>query len=101
MIEKIAEEWLIRGFTCDIWEARPGIFRENYSHKVDELFMLLDGEIELEINGEIRQANIDEIVFIPAHTKHSIRNIGRKKSHWLYGRRMDDANTESMAEFNR
>lgn len=101
MIEKIAQEWEIRGFSCDVWDDPPGKRWENYSHETDELFMLLKGEVELVINDKICKPIIDEVVLIPANTTHSVRNIGKKKSRWLYGYKIQNANTSSMADFNR
>jgi mannose-6-phosphate isomerase-like protein (cupin superfamily) len=101
MIEKISEEWLIRGFSCGLWIDPPGQCWENYKHKEDELFLLLDGVVELEINGEITRPKIHVLVLIPAHTVHSVRNVGEKESRWLYGYRLIDANKSDMSVFNQ
>ncbi len=101
MIENISEEWLKRGFTCGLWIDPPGQRWENYKHKEDELFMLIEGEIELEIMGELIYPKIHEVIFIPAHKVHSVRNIGKTESRWLYGYRMLDANKPDMTVFNQ
>jgi quercetin dioxygenase-like cupin family protein len=43
---------------------------------MDELLMLMEGALELEMQGKTIRPAIGEEVFIPAHTNHSVRNIG-------------------------
>ena len=51
--EKITEDWQARQFSADIWRDLPGQVWADFKHDVDELFMLFEGEIILEMNGEI------------------------------------------------
>ena len=81
----VAQDWLGRGFSCDLWVDPPGQVWENYVHSVDELVMLLEGELELKVQGRVFQPKIGEEVFIPAHGTHSVRNIGGTTAKWLYG----------------
>ncbi len=101
MLAKIAEEWLLRGFSCCQWVDPPGKRWEDYKHKIDELFMLLEGDVELEINGKLKKAKPNEIVLIPAHTRHSICNVGKNEARWLYGYKMPDANQEDITLYNQ
>lgn len=101
MIEKIAQEWEIRGFTCDLWEDPPGQRWENYHHDEDELFLLLEGDIELEIDGKTIVPSINEVIHIPAFCIHSVRNKGTKKARWLYGYRQKSANEGDIELFNK
>lgn len=81
----IAHAWKSRGFTCDIWNDPPGQCWEGYVHKKDELFMLLEGDIELEIEGEILYPAIGNEILIPAKVVHSVRNVGKSTAWWFYG----------------
>lgn len=101
MIEKISEEWLIRGFTCALWVDPPGKCWEDYKHKIDELFMLLEGEVELELDGKIIKPNLHEVILIVAHTRHSVRNIGKTEARWLYGYKIRDANQQDITLYNQ
>jgi mannose-6-phosphate isomerase-like protein (cupin superfamily) len=47
--------------------------------------MVVDGEVEFEIDGEIVRPPVGEEVLIPAGAVHSVRNIGKTTSRWLYG----------------
>jgi mannose-6-phosphate isomerase-like protein (cupin superfamily) len=84
-VDLVRCDWHSRGFTCDVWTDPPGQTWEDYTHGVDELVMLLDGDVEFEINGRIIQPAVGEELAIPAGVVHSVRNKGRVTSRWLYG----------------
>ena len=77
--------WYSRGFSCDIWIDPPEKVWANFVHGTDELLMLIDGEIELEMDGEILQPEIGDEILIPAGMNHTVRNIGLVTNHWFYG----------------
>lgn len=101
MEEKIAQEWHLRGFSCDVWVDPPGKRWEDFVHDVDELFLLVKGEVELVIAGKTILPKVDEVILIPANTKHSIRNLGATDSRWLYGYKLKNANESDMTDFNQ
>lgn len=80
-------DWEARGFSCDIWTDPPGQVWENYVHGVDELLMLIDGEIELRFGGKVLRPSVGEEIFIPAHEPHTVINVGSETNHWFYGYR--------------
>jgi quercetin dioxygenase-like cupin family protein len=71
-----------------MWTDPPGQVWEDYTHMVDELVMVLEGEMEFEINGEIKRPAVGEELCIPAGVLHSVRNRGGGTSRWLYGYRI-------------
>ena len=81
----LAADWASRGFSCELWTDPPGQRWEDFSHATDELVIVLDGEMEFEVAGEIRHPKVGEELLIPAGAVHSARNIGTSTSHWLYG----------------
>jgi len=85
--DAIEKAWEKQGFSCDVWIDPPGRRWENYEHAMDELLLVLEGKLELEMGGQkhIPQAGVE--IFIPKHTRHSVRNIGETKAKWLYGYR--------------
>lgn len=83
--KKIEKNWRSRGFSFGIFEDPPGRCWEDFVHGEDELFMVLEGEVELEMNGRARRAAIGEEILIPAGVNHSVRNKGEKRSRWFYG----------------
>lgn len=84
---EIKTRWAERGFGCDLWVDPPGQAWENFVHGTDELVMVVEGEMEFEVDGEVRAPAIGEEMLIPAGAVHSARNIGTTTARWLYGYR--------------
>jgi quercetin dioxygenase-like cupin family protein len=84
-IDEIAADWRSRGFSCELWTDPPGQCWEDFTHATDELVIVLEGEMEFEIEGEVHHPKIGEELLIPARACHSARNIGKTTSRWLYG----------------
>jgi mannose-6-phosphate isomerase-like protein (cupin superfamily) len=82
---EIEKSWHSRGFSCDLWVDPPGQVWEDYVHSVDELLMVVEGELELEMQGRTFRPKPGEEVFIPANVVHSVRNVGGTTARWLYG----------------
>jgi mannose-6-phosphate isomerase-like protein (cupin superfamily) len=82
---QIEHEWRARGFSCGLWVDPPGQVWEDYVHSTDELLMVLEGELELEMQGRTFRPKSGEEVFIPARVTHSVRNVGGTTARWLYG----------------
>ena len=82
---QIAKDWRARGFSCDLWVDPPGQVWANYVHVTDELMMIVEGGLELEMQGKTLRPAIGEEVLVPAHTNHTVRNVGGTTARWLYG----------------
>ena len=83
--EQFAADWAKRGFSCDLWTDPPGRRWEDFTHATDELVVVLEGEMEFEIAGQVCHPAIGEEILIPAGVIHSARNIGTTTARWLYG----------------
>lgn len=83
--DAVRTSWQSRGFSCDLWVDPPGQEWIDYVHSVDELVMLIEGEIELEMEGRRFRPALGEEVLIPAHVMHTVRNVGQTTARWLYG----------------
>ncbi len=86
-MEEVARDWQQRGFSCDLWTDPPGQRWEDFVHEVDELVMVMEGEMEFEVGGQVHHPVPGEELFIPAKAVHSARNIGNRTARWLYGYR--------------
>ena len=84
-INSVSANWRSRGFSCDVWTDSPGQTWENYRHDVNEVVMILEGDVEFEIDGQVHRPSVGQEVVIPAGVIHSVRNIGQITSRWLYG----------------
>jgi mannose-6-phosphate isomerase-like protein (cupin superfamily) len=80
-------DWRERGFSCGLWVDPPGQVWADYVHGVDELVMVVEGEVEFEIEGQIHRPSPGRELLIPARARHTVRNLGRSESRWLYGYR--------------
>ena len=84
---EVATDWQSRGFNCLLWTDSPGQKWENFRHDVDELVMVMNGNVEFMIGEKLHQPSPGEELLIPAGVIHSVRNIGNTTSNWLYGYR--------------
>jgi quercetin dioxygenase-like cupin family protein len=83
--EQVAANWAKRGFSCDLWIDSPGQRWEDFQHATDELVMVLEGQMEFDIAGEVCRPRCGNELLIPAGANHSARNIGASTARWLYG----------------
>ncbi len=87
--DRIENAWKERGFSFGIWTDPPGQTWENYVHETDELLLLVEGEIEVEMQGKKIHPKPGEEIFIPAKVVHCVRNIGKTENRWFYGYRRE------------
>ncbi|MEW6734186.1 MAG: cupin domain-containing protein [Acidobacteriota bacterium] len=83
--DKIKRDWETRGYSWGIWTDPPGQVWADFVHDVDELVMLVEGEIELSFQEKTFQPQVGEEILIPAGVSHTVKNIGRTTSRWYYG----------------
>src|SRR5437879_4664998 len=70
-LAQVEQDWLSRGFSCGIWVDPPGQVWEDYVHSMDELLMVLEGKLELEMQGRTFRPKQGEEILIPAEVTHS------------------------------
>ncbi len=83
--EQIKKDWNLRGYSFKIFKDPPGQVWADFVHKTDELAVLAEGEIEIEIEGKSQQPPIGKEIFIPAKSKHTVRNVGKTNNSWYFG----------------
>ncbi len=83
--KSVAASWRRRGFSCELWVDPPGQVWADYVHEVDELVMVVGGEVEFEIDGVTHRPEVGEELLIVARARHTVRNVGGTESRWLYG----------------
>ncbi len=81
----VAKHWTERGFSCALWVDPPGQVWADFVHDVDEVVMVVGGEVEFEIEGRRHHPAPGEELLIPAGAAHTVRNLGQGESRWLYG----------------
>ena len=83
----IRADWARRGFGFEYWIDPPGQVWRDFVHEVDELVMLVEGEIELEFGGRKVRPAVAEEVLIPARERHTVRNTGDACNRSCFGYR--------------
>lgn len=81
----VAKEWRTHGYSCALWIDPPGQEWLNYRHDCNELVTVVDGQLKILIDGHELIANPGDEVFIPKGAFHSVWNIYKTTSQWLYG----------------
>ena len=56
--DQIKEDWNSRGYSFGVFKDPPGRVWADFVHKVDELVVLDEGEIEVEIGGKVSRPKI-------------------------------------------
>jgi len=69
----VAERFAALGFGCDVWTDPPGQVWVDFVHDVDEIVMLIEGEIEVSFAGKTLHPGPGEEIVIPAGASHTVR----------------------------
>ncbi len=74
-----------RGRSCDLFVDPPGRAWIDFVHAGNELVTVMEGELELTIAGASLRAGPGDEARIPRRARHSLRNVHRGTTRWLYG----------------
>lgn len=85
MEKELRERFTKQGFSFDIWSDKPGAEWRNFVHDTDELVVLLEGNVEFVVDGEIYHPQIGEELLIKAGQIHDAVNNGAVQNCWAYG----------------
>ena len=83
--DAVSADWRRRGFSCGLWVDPPGQVWADFVHDTDEIVTVVEGEVEFEIDGETHRPRAGKELLIPAGARHTVRNLGKSESRWLYG----------------
>ena len=83
--ERVAVAWRSRGYSCHRMVDPPGQCWRDFVHAENELLVVVEGRLELEVEGQIQELGPGEEVFIPARARHTVRNTHQAPTHWLFG----------------
>ena len=97
----VAKDWHARGFSCGVWIDHAGREWRDTIPEMDEMFMVMSGELELEIAGEPVQPTVGKEILIPSGAPYTIRNIGGTTARWLYGQKRTTSAPLHPVESNR
>ena len=81
----VAADWRARGFSCGLFVDPPGQAWNDFVHATNELVTVLDGQLELTIEGESFEVGPGDEAVIPEGALHSVRNTHNGTTRWLFG----------------
>jgi hypothetical protein len=63
-MELVAYDWRARGFTCDLWTDPPSQLWSGLTSQTDGVFMLVSGEVVIELDGQLVRPVAGQEVFL-------------------------------------
>lgn len=69
--------------TFSINTAEPGAGAPLHTHSMDELIVIMEGTLEVRIDGETHQVGKDHTLVIPPGAEHGFRVVGEQTAHLL------------------
>ena len=81
----VERAWAQRGFSCRLWVDPPGQAWDDFVHGTQELVAVVEGRLEFEVGGQSVELAPGDELLIPRNARHSVKNVHRGTSRWLYG----------------
>ena len=66
--------------TVQVAEAGPGVGPPIHTHPVEEIFVLVEGQIAFTVNGEVLDMAAPAVVRIPPDTPHNVTTVGTSRN---------------------
>ena len=81
----VAQDWSARGFSCQLFVDPPGREWNDFVHRSNELVTVLEGQLRMTVAGRDLVLEPGDELFIPKDARHSVKNIHRGTTRWLFG----------------
>ena len=62
--------------TVQVAEAGPGVGPSMHKHPVEEIFVLMEGEVAFTVNGDVLDMKGPALVRVPPNTSHNVTTLG-------------------------
>jgi quercetin dioxygenase-like cupin family protein len=73
------------GFSFGVFRDPPGQVWADFTHDTDEFVVVAEGEMRIEVAGEVAECGPGDLVMIPARANHTLRTSQGGGSVWYYG----------------
>lgn len=83
----VRRDWRARGFSCETFVDPPWREWNDFVHDTDELVTVIEGRLRFLMNGQVHEIEAGDELFIPKGVLHSVHNIHRGATRWLFGYR--------------
>ena len=81
----VAADWAARGYSCGPFVDPPGREWNGFVHDTNELVTVVEGRLDLVIEGQSFAAGPGDEIFIPGGAVHFVRNVDEGTTRWLFG----------------
>ncbi len=81
----VAQDWRVRGYSCEVFVDPPGREWNDFVHSVNELVTVVEGRLEMTVGDAQVIVEPGDEVFIPRRAPHSVKNVHAATTRWLYG----------------
>lgn len=81
----VAADWKKRGYSCHLFTDPPEREWRDFIHPGDELVTVVDGQLQLTIQGQPWILEPGDEIFIPRGAIHTVKNIYTTTTYWFYG----------------
>lgn len=81
----VAADWQLRGYSCNVFVDPPGRSWKDFVHDRNELITVVTGRLFLTVDGKEHTLEPGDETLIPRGSLHSVFNIHKGETHWLYG----------------
>lgn len=81
----IRANWAAEGYSFHEMTDRPGQQWNDFVHATNEFLTVADGRLEVDVGSETLTAEAGDLLYIPAHVRHSVRNINSGPTRWFFG----------------
>jgi quercetin dioxygenase-like cupin family protein len=72
-------------FSFGVFTDPPGQVWADFTHDTDEFVVVAQGEVEIEVDGDVALCGPGDLVRIPAGVAHTLRTSPAAGSTWFYG----------------
>lgn len=83
--ERVAADWAARGYSCHPFHDPPGQAWNDFVHDTSEVVTVVEGRLEVEVEGLSFVVEPGDEAFIPSGARHSVRNLSVGSTLWLFG----------------
>jgi quercetin dioxygenase-like cupin family protein len=81
----VRRDWRGRSFSCEPFIDPPGREWNDFVHDVDEVVTVLEGRLRFFLGGKTYELEAGDELLIPRGLLHSVHNIHRGTTRWLFG----------------
>jgi len=73
-----------RAMTAGVAVLRPGERLEPHRHQPEEIYLILEGSVEMTLAGDVHELHQGAVVFIPGNVTHGVRALGDTTARFFY-----------------